>query len=124
MSPLEGANILFLEDELLINITTTEMLEEMGCKVTPALRLDEAWAAARTHRPDAAVLDVNIGIRTSFELANWLEACGVPVIFMTGYDYPAQVGRWREHPRCHKPCRAEELAALLLKVLRRPDLRN
>jgi len=119
MSPLKGACILFSEDEVLINISTTDQLETLGCQVTSAVHLDEAWQAVHLKLPDAAILDVNIGIRTSFELAEWLEARNVPVIFMTGYDYPAEVGRRRDHPRCHKPCKPQEIAALLTMVLRR-----
>ena len=118
MSPLEKAHVLFLEDEPLINLATAAILEEMGCEVTAALQLEEAWEAARSYLPDAAILDVNVGIRTSFELAEWLTARGVPVIFLTGYNYPAEAGRWRQHPRCRKPCKPEEIAALLTAVLR------
>jgi DNA-binding response OmpR family regulator len=117
MSSREGARILFLEDEVLISVATTDILERLGYEVAAVLHLEQAWEAAREELPDAAVLDVNLGKETSFELADWLEARGVPVIFLTGYSYPSHRGRWRDHLRCRKPCNPDEVAALLRKAI-------
>jgi DNA-binding response OmpR family regulator len=111
---LRGADILFLEDDAIINLSTSAALEDMGCRVRAVQQLDAAWESARGRLPDAAILDVDInGKSTSLELAEWLDARGVPIIFLTGYTSPTAQGRWRRHPRARKPFNPEELEQLL-----------
>jgi DNA-binding response OmpR family regulator len=114
---LRGAHILLLEDEALINFATTDILEEMGCRVTACMRLEECFAAIERERPDAAVLDVYINGVLSYDLAEQLHARGTPIVFLTGYASPALTGKWNEFARCLKPCAPVELRALLAKAL-------
>ena len=119
-SELEGAHILYLEDDAIINLSTTQVLEELGCEVSAAVHLDDAWKIVRQQLPDAAVLDVHLhGDRTSYELATWLDARGVPILFATGYDTPAMQGKWLDHAMCRKPCGRDELEGMLVKALNR-----
>jgi DNA-binding response OmpR family regulator len=112
------ARILLLEDEVLVNISTTQLLEDVGFEVLPAEQLASAWELVKDQLPDAAVLDVIIHNReTSLELADWLDARRVPIVFLTGYDIPASTGKWRDHPMCGKPCSPEELEGLLVEAL-------
>src|SRR5262245_55668155 len=116
MPPQSRARVLFLEDEVLVNFSTTQLLEEMGFEVLPAEQLASAWKLVREQLPDAAVLDVNIHDReTSLELADWLYARKVPIVFLTGYNTPAITGKWRDHPTCRKPCSPEELKGFLIE---------
>lgn len=118
-SQLLGADILFLEDDAILNVSTTAVLEELGFKVRAVLRLDAAWESTRRRLPDAAVLDVQLhGTSTSLELAEWLDERGVPIIFLTGYTSPTARGRWRRHPRARKPLNPDELVQLLDVALR------
>jgi len=114
---LQGAHILLLEDDALINLATTEILEEMGCRVTACMRLDQSFAAIEREQPDAAVLDVNINGIMSYELAERLHAGGTAIVFLTGYGSPTLSGKWNDFPHCYKPCDPAELKALLIKVL-------
>ena len=114
---LQGAHILLLEDDALINLATTEVLEEMGCRVTACMRLDQSFAAIEREQPDAAVLDVNINGIMSYELAERLHAGGTAIVFLTGYGSPTLSGKWNDFPHCYKPCDPAELKALLIKVL-------
>jgi DNA-binding response OmpR family regulator len=117
-SQLRGADVLFLEDDAIVNVCTSTALEDMGCNVRALFHLDAAWESARQRLPDAAVLDVNLdGNGTSLDLAEWLDARGVPVIFLTGYTSPTAQGRWRRHPRARKPFDPGELEQLLNEVL-------
>jgi CheY-like chemotaxis protein len=112
------ARILLLEDDIIINISTTEQLQELGYTVWPAEHLATAWKLVKDELPDAAVLDVNIDDRdTSLELAEWLDLQRVPIVFLTGYNSPAISGKWRDHAICRKPCIAKELNVLLIKAL-------
>ena len=114
---MQGAHILLLEDDALINLATTEILEEMGCRVTACMRLDQSFAAIEREQPDAAVLDVNINGIMSYELAERLHAGGTAIVFLTGYGSPTLSGKWNDFPHCYKPCDPAELKALLIKVL-------
>jgi len=114
---LKGARVLLLEHDSLINLSTTEIIEEMGCTVSSFMRLNEGITAAKEELPDVAVLDVNIGGQLSYELADLLHEQKVPIVFLTGYDSPAVEGRWRDRPVCRKPCDSRELRALLIKAL-------
>ena len=114
---LKGARVLLLEDDSLINLSTTEIIEEMGCTVSSFMRLNEGITAAKEESPDVAVLDVNIGGQLSYELADLLHEQKIPIVFLTEYDSPAIEGKWRDRPVCRKPCDSRELRALLIKAL-------
>jgi DNA-binding LytR/AlgR family response regulator len=97
---LNGAKVLVLEDDALINLNTTETIQAMGCVV-----------------PDVAVLDVNINGRMSYELAQLVVDRDVPIIFLTGYDSPAVEEKWRQYPVCRKPCDENRLKRPLVEAL-------
>ena len=101
----------------MINMATTDILEEMGCRVTAFLTLKPAFAALEQGLPGAAVLDVNIGDATSIDLAELLRARGVPVVFLTGYDLHSFGPKWSRHPSCQKPCDPAALKRSLIEVV-------
>jgi CheY-like chemotaxis protein len=115
-----GAKVLVLEDDPLINLSMTEMIEGFGYHVRSFMTLVDAFNAAREDRPDVAVLDVNVASTTSYVLAEWLYNQNVPIIFITGCEQVAPFGRWRDHPVCRKPCREEVVRKLLEDALKRP----
>jgi len=114
---LQGVRVLLLEDDAMINLATTDMIEEMGCLVTSFMSLEPAFAAIRQEAPHIAVLDVKIQTSLSYELAQELHQRGVPIVFLTGYDSPALEEKWRSFPICTKPCEPAELKLLLIKAL-------
>ena len=121
---LAGAQVLVLEDDALINLNTTDMIEQMGCTVRSYMNVEDGLTAAQQQLPDLAVLDVNIRGRPSYELADWLEGRGVPIVFVTGYDSPAIEGNWRTRPVCRKPCipsMLKEQMVLALAARRKAD---
>ncbi|MEO8813456.1 MAG: response regulator [Caulobacteraceae bacterium] len=116
---LEGLRILVVEDEAMIAMLMEDMLADLGCVVIgPAYSLESAMEmAAAPMAIDAAVLDVNLGGKSSFDVADALKARGVPAIFSTGYgesglravDDGAQV--------LQKPFRAGDLERALRTVM-------
>ena len=105
-SDLRGVRVLLLEDDALINMNTVELLEKMGCEADGYLHLDEAWEAAHRKLPDVAVLDVNLhDTATSFDLADWLHEQSVPIVFLTGYSFPAPSGKWQDASQMRKAVR-------------------
>ena len=68
--PLDGLNILVVEDETMLFFLAEDMLLELGCaKVWHAGRLSDAVAFLAGNRPDAAMLDVNLAGEPVYPLA-------------------------------------------------------
>ena len=114
---LSGTSVLLLEDDALINLNTADMMADMGCVVRPFYNLHEAMANAAERLPDVAVLDVKIEQQMSYHFAEWLHDRRVPIVFLTGYDTSSLQEKWRQHPKCLKPCDAAELRELLIAAL-------
>jgi CheY-like chemotaxis protein len=115
---LAGTKVLLLDDEAIVNLGTTDLLEQFGCNVVSCFTISEAYAAIEAISPELAVLDVNIDGRMCYELADRLHELAVPIVFLTGYASPALEGRWRDHPFCRKPCDPNDLRRLLITALR------
>lgn len=86
---LKDKRVLILDDEPLIAITLTEIVEGLGCKVAgPAREANAAIDLIKQQAPDVAVLDVNLAGATSAPVAHALRALGIPFIYCTGYAEP------------------------------------
>jgi CheY-like chemotaxis protein len=111
-----GRRVLVLEDEVLLAIEAAETLEDLGAVVVgPVHRIDDALGLVAGEALDAALLDVNIGGRSSREVAERLRARGVPIVFATGYGARADV-----LPGCpvlDKPYSRSQVAAALTLAL-------
>jgi light-regulated signal transduction histidine kinase (bacteriophytochrome)/CheY-like chemotaxis protein len=84
--PLEGVTVLLVEDNLLIALEAEEMLTDLGARlVVSASTLRAAEDAILTHAFGFAMLDINVGRGTSFDLARRLRSTGTPLIFASGY---------------------------------------
>ena len=111
-------DVILLEDDALINMSTAGLIEEMGYRVRAFMHLADCAKATRERPPDLAVLDVNVAGETSYELAHWLDERGIPVVFLTGYDSPNADSRLQHRPTCRKPCDPETLKKLIAEALR------
>jgi CheY-like chemotaxis protein len=108
--------VLVVEDEFLVLLVLTEMLEELGYQIAAtAARLEDAIVLAKSGDFDLAILDVNLGGERSYPVADILNAAAKPFLFSTGYD--RLDGRYRQYPRLQKPYRQEDLADALAGVL-------
>jgi len=86
-APLEAFRILVAEDSFLLVIMIQAMLDDLGwVAVGPATRRSEALALAQSEAFDAALLDINLDGKTSWDVAAMLRARGIPFVFGTGYD--------------------------------------
>lgn len=110
-----------VEDEVLVAMNLETMLEDLGCAVLgPAMRIDKAEAMVDNGlMADAAILDVNVGGREVFPLADRLGKHGVPVVFATGYATSDMPGEWRGWPVLQKPYTTEDVAHALRIALAR-----
>ena len=85
-----------------------------GCVVLgPIARLAEAVDAAHSDSCDAAVLDVNLGGRLVFPVAEILSHRRIPFAFVTGYATDALPDKHHTRPTIRKPFRKEELLTLV-----------
>jgi len=116
---MDGTNktIIVVEDELLVAMMIEEMLEEVGWRsIGKAQNENEALALLKLARPDAALLDVNLGSTTSLSVAAACRALNIPVAFVTGFiarDLPPECGN---APILPKPFSLVELSQTLARL--------
>lgn len=83
---LRGALVLLLEDNLLIALEAEDMLGALGADdVLVAATLSDAEHLLASHTFQFAMLDINVGDGTSFDLATKIKGRGTPFIFASGY---------------------------------------
>ncbi|WP_161393628.1 response regulator [Methylobacterium sp. 2A] len=117
--PLAGHRILVVEDEYLIATEVKRWLQAAGSEVLgPVPTVERALDLIDQGRPDAAVLDVNLGGgHTVYPVASELDALKVPYLFATGDVKMAGADVCRGHPRLEKPYLKAELVRAVLKLL-------
>lgn len=116
MRSLKGRRILIVEDEVLIGIMASEMLEDMEATVLgPALNVAEGIALAESETLDAALIDINLGGTRSDAVVDVLERRGVPVLYTTGYTKAAAPPDGSMV--LEKPYSADALASALVSIL-------
>lgn len=114
---LTGLRILVVEDEYLIANMIVEILERAGCVVVgPESELDGAIQTFRHENIDAVLLDVNLGGRLIFPLADQLDRHKVPFLFVTGYGPYTVPERFRDHPLITKPFMPHDLLQSLENI--------
>jgi len=97
-------NILVVEDEILVALMISEMLDDLGCTVAgSAGNLHDALALAQSSDLDGAILDLNLGGEPVYPVAEALAAKGVPFVFLTGYGAGGVEPRFADVPTIAKP---------------------
>lgn len=110
MGEFAGLGVLLVEDEGGVALLLEDMLEELGCEVAASVaRISRALEAVRSQSFDFAVLDVNVGGETSFDLARMLLERGTPVVFSTGYGATGLPADLASCPVVTKPFTLESL---------------
>lgn len=117
---LSGLHVLLIEDQTLIALDTEMMLRDLGAQLVETFTTaEEALAFIASKRPDAAVLDINLGTTSSYAVAETLAASGVPFIFTTGYGEDATLPtQFSGVPIAAKPYTLETVGEALLTCLR------
>lgn len=106
--------ILIVEDDAAVAGLLAEMLGDLGHQVVATEHgRDAALARAETVQADLAILDINLGGRPVFPIADHLMARGIPVIFATGYGILELTGKYADAPLLKKPFDSAGLAAVL-----------
>lgn len=121
MSPpsLDGLRVLVVEDELMIALALKRALADAGCAVIgPVPRVAHALECAKEAPLDAALLDINVCGEVVFPVAELLQARAVPFAFLSGYQESVLPKHFRVRPILTKPCSAQDVIAVLRRVLR------
>lgn len=117
-SPLRGRGVLVVEDETIISLEIEQMLQDLDCGIVwHAANLRQAFEILADHRPDFALLDVNLGKERVFPLARALMDQSVPFIFSTGYGREGLPLEWAGWPVIRKPYLTSELAKAILPLI-------
>jgi CheY-like chemotaxis protein len=117
--PLAGRRVLVVEDEYLIASQVKRWLHSAGADVVgPVPGVDQALDLIEDCRPDAAVLDLNLGDGdTAYPIADKLGVLGVPYLFATGDVRLDDASVYRHRPRLEKPFVEAELVRALTKLI-------
>jgi CheY-like chemotaxis protein len=114
---LKGQRILVVEDNYVMTLDLSQMVEELGGAVIgPVGRLAEGFELAQSDGLSAAILDVNLDGEDTYSLADGLLAARVPVIFATGYDPNNMPERFADLPRIPKPFSARSVEKAVRKI--------
>ena len=82
---MRGKRILIVEDDAFIALDLEDVFEAAGFKVVGiAASVDAALEIIDSNPIDVAVLDYNLGVETSLDIAHRLDAMGVPFLFLSG----------------------------------------
>ncbi|MDR6624085.1 response regulator [Caulobacter segnis] len=114
MKTLSSLKVLVVEDEALVSMLVEDMLTDLGCTVVgPAAEIEEALKLANSADIDAALLDVNLGGRPIFPVADALRGRGVPYAFASGYGEAGISEDHRGSAVLQKPFREADLRRVL-----------
>lgn len=109
--------VLIVEDEALVAMDFEQQFTEWKWEVLGAVgNMDRAYALLDTASPDLAVLDMNIGADTSFELARRLRAGKTAVIFVSGRDATDVPEDLRECACLNKPVDYRQLELIVAAI--------
>lgn len=98
--------ILVAEDEMIVAHDLCDTVEEAGFTVEgPFDDPSSAMLAFQKHKPDLAILDINLMGGTAYSLAETMMAEDVPVIFHSGQVDSEEVhARYPNASALSKPC--------------------
>ena len=116
---LAGRDVLLVEDSLIIALDAEDIVARLGAgTVSTSATVDGALDLLETERPGIAMLDINLGDRNSFAIADRLLALGVPFLFATGYGEQAQLpAEHRDRMVVQKPYTLENVARAMDMLL-------
>lgn len=108
--------VLILEDETLLALDLTTMVEELGHAVVgPFDSVGKAKASGSEVAYDFALLDYNLGGETSAAFADELVRRNLPFAFLTGHARDYLEDRFKHIDLLNKPVQPGHLKSLLAR---------
>jgi CheY-like chemotaxis protein len=116
---LAHRSVLLVEDSLIISLDAEDILVRLGAdSVTIHATTQGALDYLEAGTPSIAVLDINLGDRTSFPVADRLLELSIPFIFASGYGEQASLPmEHRDRQVLQKPYTLENMARALAELL-------
>jgi len=123
-SVLDGHDVLLVEDSLIIALDAEDIVTRLGATtVAAAATVDAALETIDAAQPTIAMLDINLGDRNSYPIADRLMELNVPFLFATGYGEQATLPmEHRGRPVLQKPYTLENVARALDAIVGLPAL--
>lgn len=119
---LAGCHILVVEDDFYQAEDTCDYLNEAGAVIVSRSGtvpdLDTLLARKEVH---IALLDINLGQASSFDLARALRERGIPFVFLTGYDPEVLPSDLADATLITKPADAAAVVRALSRQLEAKD---
>ncbi|TMM50527.1 response regulator [Qipengyuania marisflavi] len=111
--------MLVAEDEMIVGHDLCDTVSEAGYIVEgPFEDMSSAMLAFQKHKPDLAILDVQLGDGIVYPLAEQMMAENVPVIFHSGQLTPGEVAvRYPAAQSLSKPCPPADVIASVQSAL-------
>ncbi|WP_298091747.1 hypothetical protein, partial [uncultured Sphingomonas sp.] len=114
---LGGKTVLVIEDEYYLATDVARALQGAGAEVLgPYSSEADALAGLEGHRPDVAVVDINLGAGPSFKLAEALKDGGISFVFVTGYDEEVIPPEFEQVARLQKPIQLRQIISEVAKL--------
>lgn len=121
MAPRENLSLFLVEDEALIAMDLEALVEDMGHEVVALVAsVEQATAVLSTLaiKPDAAIIDANLGGESARPIVDQLKAAGIPTIIASGYEPDELLRKGLSGILIRKPYHPNAIADALDKVLR------
>lgn len=113
---LAGRRILVVEDEAILAMGIMEEIEDHGGVVLgPVATLEAGKLALQQQKPDACIVNINLGPDKVYELADLLIEQDVPFVFASSESRAAIPERFVSVPLHTKPIKMVEAAAALMR---------
>jgi CheY-like chemotaxis protein len=111
--------VLLVEDSLIISLDCEDLLVRLGADhVVTQATAQGSLDYLVDGTPSVAILDINLGDRNSFPVADRLVDLGTPFIFASGYGEQASLPiEHRNRPVVQKPYTLERIATALAEIL-------
>lgn len=115
----EGLRVLYLEDEPLIAMDTSEILRDLGVEtVETVYKLHDAVEMAQNEAFDLALLDINVDRgQTSLDFGCTLNDRQIPVLFVSGNSMNKKELHSQGFGFIGKPINAQVLKSEILALL-------
>jgi CheY-like chemotaxis protein len=109
-------DVLLVEDMMLIALDAEDMMRQLGVEtVRRASSVGQALEEIAARPPHFALLDVNLGDESSFEIAERLTQLGIRFAFATGYgDDLAFPPTFADTPKLRKPYASQSIMGVLI----------
>lgn len=111
-----------VEDEALIRMMLTDMIEELGHRVVAeAGTVDKAVVLAASSAFDVAILDINLDGTNIAPVADIISTRKIPFLFASGYGSDGIPPAFAARPVLRKPFQIEELDRIIKSLLSDSD---